>query len=285
MITLSRRVWVLCGVLALGVCGSLVAWVRLTSVTAESDPVEYLRRAGAAAFARMPTVPVGDTDSIEAAIEAAPVADHEGRLEGGNRAHIRGLREAVLDFLEARLGSATPDAYSTQMASLGYRFKTKAEYEHDYGPLAKQCGRVGVESDDLAEVFAASWMYAPARAAVPKAIATGPDAMAVCVGTTNANRAFTGRIAGTLGEDLWVGGSVTNCRFWMRPPVTRSELLVRDGDVLAAQVGIIGEVQGSGRHPFIVNLFYDRRSFRWWVDGVQGTNFGVADGRWACCEF
>lgn len=279
-----RRTLVWACPVALAVAVGGVTWYRLSRVTAESDPQAYLARQGAIAYARMPSALVTDGETISAAFKAAPIEDPAGLLAG--RADLlASLRTTAVEYLLARLNAQSAGEYIQRMEGRGYRFLTARAFGVRFGPLKTYSSQVGVESDDVRRVFEAMWSYGPSAAARPNALCTGDDSIVVSIGESRPGIPFTNFFEGTLGSDLWKGGSAATCRFWMSPPVMREELVKTRRRVLAAQVGVIACVPGSDRRPLIVSLFADPATGRWWVDGVSVTNYTGNDRVWTCTEF
>lgn len=257
-------------------------WMRLRTVSEASNPTEYWRRAGSQAYSKMASVSFDDAEAIADSLAQAPIGDPDGRATP--RA-VEDLRDVALEFLRARMTADTADAYIDWMRSQGYRLKTTAEFEPRYGPLRMNANRAGSDASTVEGVFRALWDHPPSSRAVPNAIAVGPDAMAIEIATSNHNQGFTARLSGTLGEQLWHGGSAATCRFWFQPPATRKGLVERAGEALAAQVGVVAVHKGGDRHPIILQLFWDPATQRWWIDGVNVTNYQGTDTRWTCCEY
>ena len=275
---------VLVGIGILGIAISLIVWTRLNTVSEASNPTEYWRRAGVDVYGKMASAHIEDAEAIASSLSQASVRIQDHDLSETDP-RIMVLRDTVREFLIQRYTAASVDEYVRWMKAQGYRFKTLEEFEPRYGPLSHNAARAGFDGTDVAEVFAVLWEYPPSKLAVPTMLATGPDAMAIEIASANHNRGFTGRLAGTLGEQLWHGGSTATCRFWMQPPVTREALVARHGEILAAQVGVIGIVPGRGRRPIIIQCFFDPQSKSWWLDGINVTNFRGTSDTWTCCEY
>jgi len=274
-------------ILLIGVAGVLagsVAWYRLSRVTPEGDFQRYWQLQGQRAFSRMPSVPVTDRDAIRRVFEAATVQDPENLLPARSGG-IESLRDAVLGFVVARYSARTPAEYIEWMESRGYQFKTLAEFEQDHGPIKGLQDLVGVAGMNPRPVFEAVWEYGMPRGAQPNEVCTDPAAVAIAIGRSNHNRFITEEIGGILGYKVWHGGSGGKCRFWMRPPVTRAEIISERGEAIAAQVGLIGCVPGSDRRPIIVSVFQDPATSQWWIDGVGVTNYLPPSGKAMCAEY
>lgn len=269
-------------VIAVGLAAGVLAWVRLTSVSESANPTQYWREQGQTAYAAMASASFADAEAIAASLRGAPVGDPESRATSEL---VDELREQALMFLHARANAETADAHIRWMDSQGYRLKTAPEFESRYGPLAVLAGRAGSDTSTVEAVFRSLWTHPPSSRAVPTEIAVGPDAMAIEIASSNHNRGFTGRLRGSLGEQLWHGGSSATCRFWFQPPVSRDEVVERRGEALAAQVGVIGVVPGAERRPIVLQYFWDPERRRWWLDGVSVTNFTGTDSTWTCCEY
>ncbi|MDQ7013740.1 MAG: hypothetical protein Q9O74_07585 [Planctomycetota bacterium] len=281
----SRKAqYVLIGIGALGVAISCIVWIRLNTVSEASNPTEYWRRAGAEVYGKMASAPLEDAEAIAYSLAKADVRIQDHALSKTDP-RIAMLRDTVREFLIQRYTAVSAAEYVRWMETEGYSFKTLEEFEPLYGPLSHNAARAGFDGTDVAEVFAVLWEYPPSKRAVPTMLATGPDAMAIEIASANHNRGFTGRLAGTLGEQLWHGGSAATCRFWMQPPVTREALVARYGEILAAQVGVIGVVPDRSRRPIIVQCFFDPQSQSWWLDGINVTNFRGSNTIWTCCEY
>lgn len=280
----NRRLRVALIVGAVGAAVGGIALFRLTKVTEESNQQLYWHRQGVAVYSEMKTVRVTDVEGIRRSLDATPVEDPQGRLVGEDEI-LSMLRETVADFLLSRYNAESAAAYIQWMESRGYRFRSPEEFSRRYGPLKLLAPYAGIESENLKEMFERMWLYPPSAAAVPTELCISPGSMAITIGVSNHNRMFTESLHGTLGDDLWYGGSSGRCRLWMRPAVTREELVASQGEVLAAQVGVIADVPGSDRRPLIVLLFFEPHTRTWWVDEVNVNNYMGSGGSWASGEY
>ena len=285
--SLTRRTVLVSLLLLCGLFLSGVAWYRLTRLTPESDPVAYWEMKGRQAYNRMPTVKVtqDNTDTLRDALDHADFEDKQHLLAGKEEQMLAPLRKIVIDFLIARYTASSPEEYTTWMQSHGYHFTSREAFEKRHGPLARLSSYSGTDSNDPMVVFKKLWEYPPAKKATPDAICTGPGSMIISVAKANANRGFTEIIAGSLGNELWMGASSGNCRMWLRPPVDEDELIKRQGSVLAAEVGCVVHVPHAPRRPIFVSLFFVPDSERWWIDDVLVTNHLGNDNEWSCSEF
>lgn len=280
----SRPALILVIALVLGGATGAIAWVRLSRVTLESNPTEYWRRQGQAVYATMPSVPVQDAKGVGRVFEECPVEDRAGLLDARPDL-VAALRATVAEFVVARYSAASSDEYVRWMETKGYRFKSLEDFERVYGPIGRRAEAAGVVSTDPRELFRAMWAYSPSREATPNGMCTDPRAVVMVIGKSNSNRAFTELLAGALGEELWYGGQIASCRFWMSAPVTREDLVRSKGAAIAAQVGIIGCVPGADRRPVHIALYLDAELERWWIDGVAVGNHADPSGGWDCCEY
>lgn len=131
----------------------------------------------------------------------------------------------------------------------------------------------------------ALWAHKPARRAQVAAFCVGEDASFVTIGLSIKHTFIDEVPFGTLGYDLWHGASAATCRVWTTPPVTREQLVEREGEILAATVGLIADVPGSKRRPVMFGAFWDEGAGRWWVDSASVLNFIGGDGEWTCMEW
>lgn len=279
-----NRRWSIAIVIAAGATAGGIAWLRLSRVTAESDPTVYWAREGERAFAQFSNAAIAEREAITKAIATAPV-DDGGQLLQSRPELLSGLREAATEFVLARYSVEGAADYIAWMEAHGYRFKSADEFSSAYGPLSAQAARAGITGTDPAEIFLAMWDHGPSRRASPNGICVSPEAIAIVIGETNRQRPFTGELSGQLGYDLWHGGGIANCRFWMRPPVARETIVEARGRVVAAQVGLIVTGKGSTRRPVILGLFLDPAKERWWVDRVWVTNHISREDEWDCTEY
>jgi len=270
-------------VLLVGGAG-ILAWQRMHRVTAESDPTVYWQRQGQIAYGKFDTVAGDDAEGIGLLLRNAPLSDPEGQI-GGITVGTTQMRSLVAEFLLARLGATRASEYIESMASMGYRFMPREEFEIEYGPLADLADLAGVSSDDPRTVFEALWDYPPSRAAQIGSVCVGGDAAMVTIGHGTAQVWDTSKLTSGMGKDLWVGKSSARCRFWMRPPITREEVVERDGSVVTGIVSVIADVPGSARRPLHVLLFFEPQAQRFWIDGVSVTNHLGTDSAWTCMEF
>jgi len=281
---MKQKVAILLCLAFAGIVTGVVAWSRMSRATPESDPQQYWEDAGQRAYARFSAVSITDVGATESALANAPVEDAEALL-ARDPALLGSLREVALAFLQARFGAAGSSEYVASMEALGYRFKTIAEFERRYGPLAEWAADFGSSSSELRAVFEAAWNYTPSKRGCPDAVCTDRDSMVITIGRSNRNHFITQRPAGDLGYDLWHGGSGANCRFWMRAPVTREQIIATDGFAVAAQVAMIVGVPHSARRPLILSMFLDPVTSLWWIDGVSVTNYIGTDESSTCAEY
>ncbi len=284
---LSRQAMTIALLLLLGLLVSFVAWHRMHRLNPKSNPVAYWEMKGKQVYNRMPTIKIDpeNAETVGALIQQAEVEDHQHLLKGKQQAMLEPLQALVADFLLARYTASTPAQYEQWMESHGYHFRPRDEFEKRYGPLSQLSQYSGTDSTDPKTVFEHMWEYPPAINATPDAICTGPGSMIISIAKANANRGFTELIVGSLGNELWMGASVSNCRMWFRPPVTEQELIARDGSVIAAEVGLIVHVPHAPRRPVFVSCFYDPDRQRWWIDDVLVTNHLGNDSEWSCSEY
>jgi hypothetical protein len=268
----GRRLALLGVVALVGAIAALVAWMRITRVTPESDPVAYWGREGRRVYARMAVVPAADGARVREIFATAPADDPEGLLRDQPGA-LDALRETVASFLAARYGARMPDDYLDWMLGRGYRFKTAEEFAKAYGPWDDLPVPAGTPPGDPRRLFNAMWHHPWSQTATIQSLCTGPDAAFVTIGHAQQHVFMSQVPYGSLGYGLWHGGSAATCRFWMSPPVTRDELVENHGRVTVAVVGVIVDVPGSDRRPVMVNLVLDPETSRWWVDGVSVLNF------------
>lgn len=285
MRSMSRRTMIALTIaLPAGAIVGLIAYQRLTAVTPEGDPVRYWRREADRVFDRMATIPVGDTERIASEIFAAPLIDPRSLLaqHGGTR---EALVQEVLEFVSDRMEASSPEDYLSRRRSRGYDLMSADEFKRKYSSWSEWGRDAGVESDDPIEVMGALWNHEPARRARVAAFCAGEDASFVTIGLSKKHSFIDEVPFGTLGYDLWHGASAATCRVWTTPPLTREELVERDGETLAATVGLIADVPASKRRPVMFSAFWDKRANRWWVDGVGVLNCIPNDGSWACMEW
>jgi hypothetical protein len=261
-----------------------VAWYRLSLVTPESNPQAYWAREGQIAYARLPTVPVTERGRIADAVQGAPYEDPGGLLKGRGEL-VGSLRTTVAEYLQARLNATSPEGYARWMEERGYRFLSDDEFASRFRPLEYYAGLAGIRSKNIREIFAGMWSFAPSAASQPDAVCVGEGATTISIGEARVGVPFSTELRGSLGRDLWQGGSAATCTFWMRPPIQREGVIRTRGRVLAAKVGIIVCVPNSGRRPLVISAFCDPADNRWWVDGATVTNFIGDDRVWTCPEF
>jgi hypothetical protein len=268
----------------IGAGTGVVAWQRLGRVTRESDPVRYWQAQGRRVFSRMATAPISDTAAIQTLLEQSVAEDGESRL-GERPELLPSLREVAVQYIDARFSSATAGEYLQRMEAAGYRMKTAEEFEERYGPVRRIAEYAGIESEDPRTVMGELWSFPLSMSATPSDVCIDPESVVVTVATSNHNRHFTQEMGGLLGTHLWHGGVATSCRFWMQAPVLRADVVERDGEAVAARIGLIMSYADAPRRPVVFDLFFDPATRRWWLDGVSVTNYMGSATNWPCAEF
>ena len=277
----STRIVMICVIVGIGAIAGWFAWSQLRTPSEASDPVAYWEFRGQRVYNRFEATT--DPAKMRESILQAPVEDPENLLRGDDAMRIR---ESVSEFLLARIGADSPEEYIAWMESRGYRFKNLEEFERDNGPIEWLLNELGLEpTASLREVFDALWEYPPSQRARISGICVGDGAMLVTVGHGVKHRPMSRRPEGRLGMMLWVGMSSSACRSWLRPPVTRDEIVERDGSVRTALVSLIAHVPGSGRRPLHVALFHDPVEDQWWIDMIAVNNYSGTSDAWTCMEF
>lgn len=270
-------------VVLVGVTVGITAWFRLGAITPEGDPIEYWGRKGRQVYSQLDTIPAGDAGKVASLFTLAPVADAEGLLND-NPESLSRLRAAVGAFIVDRMSASTPDAYLDTMIAKGYHLKSAEQFARRYGPWSDLAKEVGVESDDPREIFAGLWDYAASRAAAINRLCTGPDAAFVTIGHASKDEFMSQAAFGSLGYDLWHGGSAGTCRLWTTPPVTREQLIATSDRIVVATVGVIVDVPGSARRPIMIDAYLDPEG-AWWIDGVTVLNYIGTGSGWMCMEY
>ncbi len=280
----TQRATALTGALLAAILAGIFAYIRLTAVTPENDPVRYWRREGDRVFSQMHTVSVLDRERVLRVLQEAPTTDPRGLLVAHTAPRDELLGE-VAAFISDRLEATSPQDYMNRRQARGYRQIAREEFERKYSSWNRWAQKIGLESDDPIEIMSALWKYEPSRRARISGICVGDDACFVSVGLSRKHEFIDEVPFGTLGYDLWHGGSAATCRVWTSPPTTRKQLVEKYGEVLAATVGIIADVPGSKRRPILFGAFWDPGTKRWWVDSVSVTNFIGRNGEWTCMEW
>lgn len=279
----NRELFFGCVILLAASAAWMLVWSRMRSVSPEGDQVEYWRRQGLKVYARFE--PVSTPEGIERIVASSEVEDREGALASLPSGTIDAVRSLASSFINARVSAESPEQYLAWLGENGYRFKGIEEFEANHGPLRFLSDLVGIEAPTLRELFVALWDNPLSRSATMSAICEGEGASLVTIGHARRHVRATQNPEGRLGRDIWVGKVSANCRFWMRPPVTRAEAIEKHGQVVTALVSVIAHVPGGDRRPFHVAMFLEPDSGRWWIDACAVTNHMGADDSWTCMEF
>ncbi|MCL4741622.1 MAG: hypothetical protein KJZ54_05395 [Phycisphaerales bacterium] len=269
---------------AAGLAIGVLAYVRLTRLSPETDPQRFWMAEGERVYSRFSALRLNDPAVVTRVVASAVVEDPE-ELSARVPNAVAQIRDEVARLLIARMSAQTADEYVSTLTEYGYRLKATEEFESRYGPLARLAQRCGANGEEPIVVLRALWMHEPSRRALPVEMCTDTEAAIITFARTTRDHFVSRYPAGGLGSDLWLGRSSAACRFWMQPAVMRQQVVAKHGETIAAQAGFIVGVVGSQRRPLMISLFYDPDTSRWWIDGVSVQNYIGSDTAWTCTEF
>jgi len=249
------------------------------------DDVRYRERAAQPLFRSFEYVRVDEPEAVRSALDVDAPTNVEvgGAVLSGPRldAALGTIHDDVAHLIELTYTDHDPEEYIEEREALGYRFLTRGELKERLGLDTNEvCEAVlGRPASDFAserEVFVAI------RAEVLRR--EGGEARLVGIASeegavqtvfnleTRTQPSTIGLNNEKISMENWYGGASVGCGLWIVPPMSKAQVLDRDGTVLVAATGVVGRFKDGRRHPMLFNYFRDPASGCWWLYSVTAQN-------------
>ena len=267
-----------------GVLGVL-AWRRAAAPGKYTDAVRYRERAAQPLFRSFDYVRVDEPDAVRSALDVDAPTNTEvgGALLSGARldAALGTLHDDVARLIELTYGEHDPEEYIEEREALGYRFLTRGELKERLGLDTNEvCEAVlGRPASDFAserEIFVAlraDVLRRESGEARLVGIASEEGSVQTVFNLeTRTQPSSVGLNNEKIPMEDWYGGASVGCSLWIAPPISKEEVLDRDGTVLVAATGVVGRFKDGRRHPMVFLHFRDPTTGRWWLYSVIAQN-------------